>query len=152
MNCYSIQNPSNGQTCDDDSLGTLTYNSSDGTWEKLEAGEQQTDWLSWLPFGGGDDDSISYNDSNNSKNRNVGEGFYNISSGIGNILSSIFGSNGFGDDIAAITYANKGIVPGPVRPVNYPPYGYASGNNIPWGMLLIGVAVIAGLFFLLRKK
>lgn len=34
MNCYNVQNPTNGQSCNDDVLGNVVFNAADGTWEK----------------------------------------------------------------------------------------------------------------------
>lgn len=46
MNCYSVTNPTNGQTCTDDTLGAVVYNATDGTWEK-QSGYTQSSTGAW---------------------------------------------------------------------------------------------------------
>lgn len=68
------------------------------------------------------------------------------SNDVANILGGIGGSNGIGDDIAAIINASNGVP----QTVVYSDSGYRP-QPIPWTMIIIAGAGLIALYLLMRK-
>ena len=77
-----------------------------------------------------------------------GQGFVNISEGIGNIFNGLFGNDGAADELAVIFNKNGGYTY--VDPNLYAQQQQrASANNMLY--IIIAIGLVIGLFFMFKK-
>jgi hypothetical protein len=73
-----------------------------------------------------------------------GQGFVNVTNGIGTVFGSLFGQNGAADELAIIFNKNGQAVTVPVQPQP------ATGSNNTL-FIIIAIIAIVGVIFLIKK-